>query len=59
MQIKAGTSYAGEMTKGLKRFRDLQNLLHGAALIYGGDEARTVDGIQLVSFHDTAAVLFS
>ena len=58
MEIKAGLTYVPDMTKPLQRFRSLQEDLVGAALLYGGDETATVDGIKLVPFAETARLLF-
>ncbi len=59
MEIKAGSTYLPGMTKSLQRFRSLQGDLAGAALLYGGDETATVDGIKVVPYADTARLLFA
>jgi uncharacterized protein len=58
MEIKAGTTYVADMTTALRRFRSLYEGLAGAALVYGGEEPATVDGISLVPFAQTAQLLF-
>jgi uncharacterized protein len=58
MEIKGGSTYASDMTRPLRRFRSLQEDLVGAALLYGGDEAVTVDGIKVVPYTETARLLF-
>jgi uncharacterized protein len=58
MEIKGGLTYATDMTRPLRQFRSLQEDLAGAALLYGGDEAVTVDGIKVVPYTETARLLF-
>lgn len=57
VEIKAGTTYVPDMVGPLRRFRALHGDLAGAALIYGGNETLTVDGITVVPYADTAKVL--
>lgn len=58
MEIKAGSTYVPDMTRSLRRFRSLQGDLAGAALLYGGDDTATVDGIKIVPYTETASLLF-
>ena len=58
MEIKSGTTFVSEMIEPLRRFRSLRRGLKRAALIYGGGDARTVDGIDVVPFSQTARLLF-
>lgn len=60
MEIKAGSTYVPDMTRPLQRFRSLQlqENLAGAALLYGGDETASVDGIKVVPYAETASLLF-
>ncbi len=58
MEIKAGSTYAADMTNPLKHFRALQKNPAGVALLYGGDESAVVDGIEVVPYTQTARLLF-
>jgi predicted AAA+ superfamily ATPase len=59
MEIKAGSTYIPDMTKSIQRFRSLRDDLAGAALVYGGDETASVDGIKVVPHTETARLLFA
>jgi uncharacterized protein len=59
IEIKAGSTYVPDMTRPLQRFRSLKDDLAGSALLYAGDEAATVDGIEIVPYTDTARLLFA
>jgi len=59
MEIKAGTTFVSDMIKPLQRYRSLHGDLAGAALLYGGDETATVDGIKIVPYMQTASLLFA
>ncbi|TVR65366.1 MAG: ATP-binding protein, partial [Spirochaetaceae bacterium] len=58
IEIKAGSTYAPEMTRPLQRFRSLRADLVGAALVYSGDETAVVDGIKILPFAEIAGLLF-
>lgn len=58
IEIKAGSTYVPDMTRALQHFRSLLKDLTGAALLYGGDESATVDGIKIVPYAETARLLF-
>lgn len=58
IEIKSGATYFPKMAKPLQQFRTLKEDLTGGALIYSGDERASVDGIQIVPYPDTAALLF-
>ncbi|MFW6232284.1 MAG: ATP-binding protein [Spirochaetota bacterium] len=58
IEIKAGTTYTSEFARPLRRFRSLHGDLAGSAVVYGGDERASVDGIDLVPYAQTADLLF-
>jgi len=58
MEIKAGKTFVPEMLKHLQHYRSLHGSLSGAALLYGGDESATVDGIKVFPYTQIANLLF-
>jgi len=59
MEIKAGATFASEMIVPLRRFASAYGELEGQALVYGGTEKITVNGIEIEPFWNVAEVLFS
>lgn len=51
-------TYVSDMLRSLKRFQSLCENLAVAALIYGGSEAAVLGDLVVISYRDTAKLLF-